>query len=135
MSESLCQRVVREMVAAAFADAVVRFGGGREKTYALTTSSGATTINLTSGNTQTLTLTQDTTLTLSGATAGTSCTLSLYLLQDGTGGWEVTWPAGVLWPGGTTPTLSAAGDSLDLVVLETLDGGTTWIATASLDFR
>lgn len=133
-SLSLCQRLVDAAVAAAFADAVVRFDGGKEKTHSVTATGSATTVNLANGNSQVLTLNASTTLTLSGATSGTSCTLSLYVVQDGTGGRTVTWPAGVKWPGGTPPTLSSAAGARDLVVLETLDGGTTWYANASLGY-
>ena len=130
-SETLCQRIVERMVATAFADAVIRFGGGREKTGTVTASGSATTVDLTNGNTQTLTLGANTTLTLTGATVSTSCTLSLYIVQDATGGRTVTWPAGVKWPGGTAPTLSTAANARDLVVLETLDGGSVWFANLS----
>lgn len=133
-SASLCRSLVERLVAAAVADFVVRFGGGREAIYAGTASTSSTTVNLTNGNSQTYTLTSNTTITLAGATAGTSCTLSLYLVQDGTGSRTVTWPAGVKWPGGTPPTLSTAASSRDLVVLESIDGGATWYGTFSLDF-
>jgi hypothetical protein len=131
---STCQRIVDAAIAAAFADAVVRFGGGKEKTATVTATGAATTVNLVNGNTQVLTLNASTTLTLTGATSGTSCTLSLYIVQDGVGGRSITWPGGVKWPGGTAPTLSAAAAARDLVVLETLDGGTTWYANASLGY-
>lgn len=124
----LCQSIVNAAIAAAFQDFVLRYGGGREKTYAATATTSSTTVDLNNGNTQTLTLASNTTLTITNATASTSCSLSLYLVQDGTGGRTVTWPAGVRWPGGTAPTLSAAAGSRDLVVLESTDGGTTWDA-------
>lgn len=123
-----CQSIVDAAVAAAFQDFVLRYGGGREKTYALTATTGSTTVNLTNGNTQVLTLGSNTTLSFTNATAGTSCSLSLYLVQDGTGSRTVTWPAGVRWPGGTAPTLSTPAGSRDLVVLESTDGGSTWDA-------
>jgi hypothetical protein len=123
---SACQSIVNAAVAQAFANAVLRYGGGREKTYSATATGGSTTIDLTNGNSQVLTLNASTTLTLTGATSSTSCTLSLHVVQDGTGGRTITWPAGVKWPGGTAPTLSTAASAHDLVVLETYDGGTVW---------
>lgn len=131
---SVCQRIVENLVAAAFADAVLRYGGGREKYYAATATTGSTTVDLANGNSQTLTLNSSTTLTLTGAADGTSCTLSLHIVQDGTGGRVITWPAAVKWPGGTAPTLSTAAGAHDLVVLETYNGGVTWYANASLGY-
>lgn len=126
---AVCQSMVDAAVNAAFANAVVRFGGGREKTYSATATTSSTTVDLVNGNSQVLTLASSTTLTLSGATAGTSCTISLHIVQDGTGGRVITWPASVKWPGGSAPSLSTAAGAHDLVVLETLDGGTVWYAT------
>lgn len=132
---SVCQSIVNAAIAAAFQDFVLRYGGGREKTYSATATTGATTVDLANGNSQVLTLASNTTLTITGATASTSCTVSLHLVQDGTGSRIVTWPGGVQWPGGTAPTLSTAAGAHDLVVLETLDGGTTWFGNlAGLDY-
>lgn len=111
-----------------FGEAALRFGGGREQVATVTASGASTTVNLINGNTQTLTLGANTTLTLSGATAGVSCTLSLYVVQDGTGGRTITWPSSVKWAGATAPTLSTAPGARDLLILETLDGGGTWYA-------
>jgi hypothetical protein len=111
-------------------------GGGKEQTASSTATTGSTTINLANGNVQQLTLNISTTLTLTGATASTACSLSLYIVQDGTGGRTVTWPAAVKWPSAIPPTLSSGGSKVDLVILETLDGGTTWYGTfAGADFR
>lgn len=133
MGLSLCAKAAKAIAEALFANAVVRYDGGKEKTASVT--GGATsTINLAAGNTQVLTLTADTVLTLSGATAGTSCSISLHVVQDATGGWDITWPAGVKWAGGSPPTLTATANAHDLAVLETLDGGTTWFGTFAADF-
>lgn len=111
-------------------------GGGRE-TVATNTSAGATpTMDLSDGNVQMLTLTADAALTLTGALNGVACSLSLYLKQDGTGGHTITWPAAVKWSGAISPTLSTGANKVDLVILETLDGGTTWYGSlAGVDFR
>ncbi|HEV7930279.1 MAG TPA: hypothetical protein VGP12_09150 [Nitrosospira sp.] len=111
-------------------------GGGKETSASPTASTTSTTINLANGNVQMLTLAASTTITLSGATNGVACSLSLYIKQDATGSRTVTWPASVKWPGGAAPVLSTAATKLDLVVLETLDGGTTWYGSlAGADFR
>ncbi len=50
----------------------------------------------------------------------------LELAQDGSGGRLVTWPASVVWPGGTTPTLSTAAAAVDIFTFFSRNGGTTW---------
>lgn len=111
-------------------------GGGKEGTSSPTASGASTTIDLANGNVQQLTLAATTTLTLTGATSSTACSISLYLIQDATGARIVTWPASVKWPSGVAPTLSTGASKTDLVVLETIDGGTTWYGSlAGSDFR
>ena len=63
-----------------------------------------------------ITLTADMTITaLNNPKAG-----GVYILrlkQDGTAGWNVTWPANVRWSFGTTPVLSPNANETDLVSL------------------
>ena len=59
------------------------------------------TLNANLSNIHRLTLTGDTTLQFSNTTAGQ--TILVRLTQDTTGGWEVTWPAGISWPGDVVP--------------------------------
>lgn len=101
-------------------------GGGVETLNALGNRSTATTINLASGNVVSVTLTGDVTFTFSGATASTACSFGLYVTQDGTGSRIATWPASVKWSGGSAPTLSTAASAVDILVFETINGGTTW---------
>jgi len=54
------------------------------------------------------------------------------LIQDATGSRTVTWPAAVLWPGGTAPTLSTGANAVDLVAL--YYDGTNYYGVASLAF-
>lgn len=44
-----------------------------------------------------------------------SCNLLLRVVQDGGGGNTAVWPATVDWPGGTAPTITSAGGSIDIV--------------------
>lgn len=101
-------------------------GGGSETIVTNAAATGAVSLNLANGNVFNLTLTGATTLTLTGATSGRACAISIYLRQDATGGRSVTWPTGSKWAGGSAPTLSSAANSLDIVVFESLDGGTNW---------
>ncbi len=101
-------------------------GGGVETLNALGNGSGTRAINLANGNVVSATLTGNTTFTFSGATASTACSFGLYLTQDATGNRTVTWPASVKWSGGTAPTLSTSASAVDILVFETINGGTTW---------
>ncbi len=74
-----------------------------------TTSSS---VNWDSGNVQSITLASSPTLAFSNAQAGGEYTL--ILVQDGTGGRTVIWPASVEWSNGLTPTLSTAADAVDM---------------------
>jgi hypothetical protein len=66
------------------------------------------------------------TFTFTGPISGLLAGMVLELAQDGTGGRLVTWPASVVWPGGTTPTLSTGAAAVDIFTFFSRDGGTTW---------
>ena len=94
-----------------------------EITNALGNATGATTIDLTLGNSVTATTTGATTWTFSNPTASDElCSFSLKLVNGGSA--AQTWPASVDWPSATAPTLTASGT--DVLVFITCDGGTTW---------
>jgi hypothetical protein len=89
----------------------------------------STTVDYSQAHVHKLTLTGNLgTLTISNITNGVACGLTLYLVQDGTGGRIVTWPASFKWPGAVVPVLSTAPAAIDIVVAETFDNGTTWFA-------
>ncbi len=99
------------------------------ETFNAQSQSSAATIDFTVALVHQLTMTGATvTITLAGAIASVACGLTIYLVQDGTGGRLITWPGSVKWPGGVTPILSTAIDAVDVVVMESVDGGTTWFA-------
>ncbi len=98
---------------------------GGSETVSTANATGATTLNLNNGNVFNLTLTGNATFTVSNATSGRACSFTIYLKQDATGSRTVTWPSGTKWSGGA-PTLSTAANAVDIVVLESLDGGTSW---------
>ena len=75
-----------------------------------------------------LTLGGNTAITLTGATNGVGCGLTFYLIQDGTGSRVPTFSPVPKWPNGAAPVLSTVAGSVDIIVMETLDGGTTWYA-------
>ena len=92
--------------------------------------SGTVTVDLTLGNSVSATIAAATTLTFIGAASG-ACRTVLLTLTNG-GAYTVTWPSAIRWPGGTAPTLTASG--VDLVIITTSDGGTTWRGTATTGY-
>lgn len=101
-------------------------GGGVETVSALGSKTTTATVSLANGNVFTVTLGGNVTFTFSGATAGTACSFGLYVSQDATGSRLATWPASVKWAGGTAPTLTTTANALDILVFESINGGTTW---------
>lgn len=104
----------------------------------ITSEAGALDIPFDEGSTLLVTLTEDVdTLTFSGAPGdGFAQRLVVYIQQDDTGGWEITWPNNILWPSGGVPEVTLAANALDCFVFDTLDGGDTILAArAAADFR
>lgn len=103
--------------------AALSFAGGNENRLVATTSSATLTIDLSKGNVFFYTLAQSiTTFAVTGATAGKACSFTLYLKQNGTGNWAVTWGSSVIWPGGTAPTVTKTAGKIDIFVFESLKG-------------
>jgi len=95
------------------------------------TGDGTTTIDWTLGNKFYFTFgAQNDTFTFTAPTKPGN--LILILKQDGTGSRIATWPATVLWPAGTTPTLSTGAAAVDLVSF--YYDGTNYFGNSSLDF-
>lgn len=86
------------------------------------TVSGATALDVATGQYFTATISGATTFSFSNVPSGTWATAVLIRLTNA--GSSVTWPATVKWPSGTAPTLTTSG--VDLVALITDDSGTTW---------
>jgi hypothetical protein len=106
----------------------------REVMVTNASATGAVDLDLAAGNAFALTLTGNVTLSFANEPgAGVALGVSVACTQDGTGGRTVTWPAGVLWAGGTPPTLSTAGGARDLFALVRL-GGVWYGLTAGLAF-
>ena len=70
-----------------------------------------------------VTLTANCTFTFPTPVAGQS--FMLLLRQDATGARTATWPASVLWPSGTAPTLSTAPSRVDMLSFVCVSG-TSW---------
>lgn len=91
--------------------------------------SGAVTVAYGTSTVHKLTLTGNiTSMSVTGTTNGVPANLTLYMTQDGTGSRTSAWPSGTKWPGGIVPILSTTASAIDIVVMQSNDGGTTWFA-------
>jgi hypothetical protein len=104
--------------------------GGGETYFDAGNSGTAKTLDLANGNVQKLTLTSNCTLTLTGPATGAYRSMMLMVFQDGTGSRTITWPASVKWGTAGAPTLSTGASKMDKILLDTVDGGTNWYASA-----
>lgn len=105
-------------------------GGGREAVAALSATTGTATGDLSTASIFTVSPTGNITLAFSNVPAtGTSCTLTVIITQSGTVR-TVTMPSGTKWMG-STPTQIAS--KVCIMTLMTVDGGTTWYASAGVE--
>jgi hypothetical protein len=75
-----------------------------------------------------LTLTGNTTIAVgSYLPAGTLGRVHLLIRQGGAGSYTVTWPGSIKWASGTAPTFPTAVGTVQSIVLESDDAGTTLI--------
>jgi hypothetical protein len=110
--------------------------GGREVFQAHGVTGSTEMIDLANGNYHAATLDADCTFTFTGSAAGRLSSFTVELLEDGTGGWDPTWPASVVWIG-DTPVHDTTAGTTTFYVFHTRDNGTTWfgaqIGGGSLD--
>ncbi len=102
-----------------------------------TVSAGATTLDATTHDKYLVTLVNGTptAITISGMVAGQ--TLSVSLLQDGTGSCTATYAlsSGTLkWAGGSAPTLTTGASKGDKVVFDCVSSGVVWGMVAGQNF-
>ena len=120
-----------EQLISKLSGAVTFSGTGKQATQPLTAIgniSGATTLDFdVRGNYMSATLTGAVTFTFSNMRAGT--TYVLLLTQNGTGGYAITWPSSVRWPGGTAPSINTTASRCTLVTITPISGS---IALGSL---
>jgi hypothetical protein len=104
---------------------VINGGGGTVQAHG---NLGSTeTINTASGNYHWGTLNADCTFTFTTIADTAERWFTLELIEDGTGGWDPTWPGSVAWLGGSTPTHDTTAGTTSIYAFFTRDGGTTWI--------
>lgn len=89
---------------------------------------GATeTIDASASDAHTGTLDQACTVTMSTPSAsGRMTTVIFDALQNGTGGWAITWAGGTFKTDPASPAIITTANTLTRFVLTTYDGGTTW---------
>ena len=119
-------------------DGVVDFNGTGKQANQPVANLGSIsgTVNLdfdVRGNYIKATLTGATTFTVSNTRVGT--TYILMLIQDATGGRVITWPSGIRWAGGTTPTLNTAANRVTLVTLVPFSSTVALGALAGTNFN
>lgn len=107
--------------------AVARLPTVLEQQATVGNSGTSTTLSLANGSVQTVTLSGNCTFTMPTASAGAS--LTLILTQSGT--FTATF-TGVLWSGGTAPTITATSSKVDVLVF--VSNGTSWFGTAAQNF-
>ena len=90
---------------------------------------GNVSIDLDNGNVAQITLTGNLTslAVLNWAVAPTEAKLVLYIPQGATPYTISGWPAAVKWLGGAAPVLSTVNGTVDVIVLTSIDSGTTII--------
>jgi hypothetical protein len=104
--------------------------------FTVSSSSGAATYDLIDGNAFETTLTENiTSITIDNVINNNLVQITIKITQDGAGGaYTVTWPGSVEWSGGTAPTISTGNDAVDIITLQTWDGGTRWFGNYSQAF-
>lgn len=101
-------------------------------TYTDNGNSGTSkTIDWTASNIQKITMTGNCTFTFTAP--GGPSKLTLCLIQDGTGGRTVTWPAAVKWPQAIAAVLTTTAAGVDFVTM--FYDGTNYYAIETLDMR
>ena len=99
-------------------------------------AAGVLTLSLATGNSFVTTLTENTTVAITNPPAtGDYGQFVIKIIQDGAGGaFTVTWPASVIWSGGTAPVITTSNGAIDEVTLRTIDAGTEWRGSFSQAF-
>ena len=90
---------------------------------AITSSSGAATIDWTKGNKAAIILTEDVTFTF--INPSNVCNLLLRITNNATGGYNLTFPSSVVWLG-TEPTWTDGGANKTIIMSAYFDGTTYW---------
>ena len=99
--------------------------GGQELINPLGSVGATTTVDPTLGNIVTLTLTANLTITMGSPIGSGSASMEFWVTEDGTGTWTVAFAGSVTIQGTHDTTLGTT----QRAIIESIDGGTTWIWT------
>lgn len=87
----------------------------QSKSTPYTLTDGATVaVDWNNSHNQEVTVAGNRTLTFSNGVSGQ--TYRITIIQDGTGSRTISWPASVVWAGGSAPTLTTTANYRDFVV-------------------
>ena len=100
------------------------YAKANEVIQSLGSISSNTAIDVTSGRIAEMTIAGNLTLSFTSVPS-VQCTKLVLKIING-GAYTITWPAGVTWNSGISPSLSTSG--VDIITLITIDAGTTWYA-------
>ena len=93
-------------------------------------SGSARTVDVSAGCVYDITLDDDCDITLTGAVTGEVWGVRIYFRQPSSGGpFEPSFLDAVAWGDAGAPVWSTGAGEVDIVELETLDGGVTWFGT------
>ena len=114
-----------------------QFKSYKEFVSANTSTTGATTIDLSVSNVFRHVLTGNTTYTFSNPpSSGVLYSFTLVAQQDASGSRVVAWPASAKWPGALQPPQTTTANAVDIWNFITYDGGSTYLGTlAGKDVR
>lgn len=120
--------------AVSYTDTAEEYTAGKGTDMETLTDGATVTINCLLGNVYQLTLGGNRTLAVPTDPIDGQ-TISLYLIQDGTGSRLVTWNAVFDFPGGTAPTLSTGAAAYDLFTMQYRAAAVKWsVVTSGLNF-
>ncbi len=94
---------------------------------------GTVTIDWSKGDTQKITLTGNTTLSFSNVTAGAY--LTLWVVQDATGGRTLAFPTGTKYAGGTVPTITTTANAIDIVGIRAYSANEYHVVAVTQDIK
>ena len=75
-----------------------------------------------------VTMTGNVAITFSNVPVTTRAITATFILKHSGAARTPTWPASVLWDGGTEPTWGTSAGNEDVLTMFSYDGGTTWRA-------
>lgn len=99
---------------------------GQQATQAHGPMGTSETFNAATATVHTGILDSNSAFTFTGAAAGVATVFTLLVAQDSVGGHTVTWPASVVWLGGTAATVTPTADTTTGFRFLTADAGVTW---------